>query len=387
MKVAVAAGGRFHSIHLAHQLHKRSFLKKFFTTAYEKNDRELVPQNLVYKNSILQFGDKIFQKLRLQKIISSATWCNTKDDLFDSWLSKQINSNEEINVFVGWANYILNSMKKIKNTGAKIVLECGSMHIIHQDKLLREEYEKWGLKTEPVTERNKSKMLQEYEKSDYIAVPSSHVENSFLEEGFDRKKILKIPYGVDVNFFYKKWPAPQKKFIAIFAGLVSLQKGIPYLIKAWRSLNLQKNYSALWIVGNRQKDFDYVLPQLPVSDNVVFWGSVSQEKLSSLLQESSLFILPSIQEGLSMTIAQAMAAGLPVLCTENTGARELVTDGKDGFIVPIRDQESLQKKILWFYENRDEAFLMGQAGQKNIEKFTWDRYGEKIENTYRKIIA
>jgi glycosyltransferase involved in cell wall biosynthesis len=139
-------------------------------------------------------------------------------------------------------------------------------------------------------------------------------------------------------------------------------------------------------VGNIQSDVKQYLKNINLPNNVIFCGSVNREKLLELYQSSSLFVLPSIEEGLSMTIAEGMASGLPILCTTNTGGQELVEDGKLGFIVPIRDENILAEKILWCYQNREEAKEMGNQAQCRVQKCTWDAYGEKIFDIYKKIL-
>ena len=95
--------------------------------------------------------------------------------------------------------------------------------------------------------------MQEYEISDYICVPSDFVKKSFIEKGFNEKKIVKISYGVDLNSFYrKKNKLNDKKFRVIYVGASSVRKGVYYLLKAFTELNL--NNSELLIVGKIDKD-------------------------------------------------------------------------------------------------------------------------------------
>ena len=88
-----------------------------------------------------------------------------------------------------------------------------------------------------------------------------------------------------------------------------------------------------------------------------------------------------------MVQAQAMACGLPVICTTNTGGADLVREGRDGFIVPIRDVDALKEKILYFYENPEAWQEYGGVGPAAVQAgFSWSDYGHKMIAAYRKIL-
>ena len=87
-----------------------------------------------------------------------------------------------------------------------------------------------------------------------------------------------------------------------------------------------------------------------------------------------------------MVQAQAMACELPVIATENTGGAELIESGKNGFLIPIRDTESLKEKILYLYKNRSESKRMGRAALKTVENgFGWNDYGDRYTQNLKEI--
>ncbi|MBD3231369.1 glycosyltransferase [Candidatus Dependentiae bacterium] len=389
MKVVIAAGGRFHALHLAHQLEKKNYLEKLFTFGYTTRDKEYLPAKFVCEHKQGKLLDSFFLKLKLYKFFNKSNFNVIKDNIFDSWLSKNLKTIKEIDIFVGWANYFLKSLPEIRKTGAKIIVECGSTHILEQQRLILEEYEKFGLKSVALPKQNIDKVLEEYKQSDYIMTCSNFTYRSFIKHGIRSGKILKVPYGVNLDFFTDRFQNFKKndgKFRVICVGLMCLRKGIPYLIEAWEKLNLPEKESELLLVGNLQNDLKHVLKKIQLPKNVIFFGSVGREKLAKLYNQSSVFVLPSIEEGLSMTIAEAMSCALPVICTNNTGGEELIDDNKHGFIVGIRDIDALIEKILWCFNNKTDAKKMGLKGQSKIKNFTWDHYGKKIIKTYQSIL-
>ncbi|KKP24457.1 MAG: Glycosyl transferase group 1 [candidate division TM6 bacterium GW2011_GWF2_28_16] len=386
MKVIIASGGRFHAFHLAYQLEKRNALKRLYTGYYSQSDNDYMSRDLIKNNNYFKYINYFLLKLKLYKFINKSKIHQFQDNLFDKWLSKKIVQEDKFDIFVGWANYWANSFNNIKKTGAKIILESGSTHILEQQKLLEREYKDFGAKFLPINKKTLNKVLFEYELADYIMSPSNFTRDSFIKHGIKESKLLKVNYGVDYEFFSQFKKQEPEKFRVIFVGLVGLRKGVQYLIKAWQKLNLPEDKCELLFVGNILADIKPFLNKIKFNNNIVFYGSTDRVNLANLYSKSSLFALPSIEEGLSMTIAQAMSCGLPVICTTNTGAQDIVTHNQDGFIIPIRDIDALAKKILYCYQNKDACKIMGNLAKQNASKFTWDNYGQNIYEIYRKII-
>ena len=95
----------------------------------------------------------------------------------------------------------------------------------------------------------------------------------------------------------------------------------------------------------------------------------------------------SIEDGFGMVIPQAMACGLPVICTENTGGSEIIDDGVDGYVIPIRNINILKNKIKELYSDRKKLNQMSfKAHEKSIKKLSWEKYGETVVETYKNLI-
>ena len=273
-----------------------------------------------------------------------------------------------------------------KKKGAKVILECGSTHIKEQSRILKEEYANFGLDYSPVDKRIKEKVLQEYQKSDYIFIPSEFVKRTFIKNGIDRNKLIKVSYGVELDRFFITDRKRPEKFKVIFVGMVGIRKGLYYLFKAWEKLNLPINKTELLIVGKIQPEFKYVLRKVKLFKNVKFVDPSSRDELARLYHSSSVFVLPSLEEGLSMVQAEAMASGLPLVCTTNTGGEDLIENGKHGFVLPIKNIDALVEKILWCYQNQDDCFEMGKLAQEKIKGQGWQNYANSVFENYKKIL-
>ena len=382
MQVIISVGGRFHAFNLAHQLLKRDALK-FIITSYPKfiTKKWNLPNEKVKSVFIKEILERGYYKLpEFLKNLYNPQFFIT--EVFDKLASRKL---EKADIFVGWSSFSLHTLRKAKSMGMKIVLEHGSSHPFYADKILKEEYEKFGLKRKPFQLSHPEiieKEIKEFEESDYICIPSFFVKKTFLEYGVSENKLIQIPYGVDLSNF-RQIPKNDNIFRIIFTGTICIRKGVQYLLQAFKELNLKN--SELVLIGNISDDIKNVLSKY--NDLNVKIKYTPHFELYKEYSQGSIFVLPSIEEGLARVILEAMACGLPVVVTTNTGGEDVVRENIDGFIIPIRDVEKLKEKILYLYENPEICKQMGQNAKERVKSaFTWEDYGNKIYETYQKIL-
>jgi glycosyltransferase involved in cell wall biosynthesis len=189
------------------------------------------------------------------------------------------------------------------------------------------------------------------EKVDFILSPSSYVTQSFLTRGFRPEQILRNVYPVDLSTFQPPaGPRPKDRPLTIInTGSLSLRKGTPYLLEAFRLIRRQCPSARLLLTRIVQDDVTGVLAQyrnLPIE-----WGSpMPHPELATRLQSADVFVLPSLEEGLVRTALEAMACGLQVVLTPNCGANDFVQPGITGEVVPVRDPQATAEAILKCWE-------------------------------------
>ena len=385
MKVIISCGGKFHAFHLAEQLDKRGYLHKLITPFYSQNkgwlpefrkDKEQINQARVITNIFPEIVGKGLNKIPVIKNLTN--WDYYAIECFDYWAKSNI---DKCNIFVGWSGYSLQALRKAKTYGTTTIIERGSSYISFQKEMLEEEYSKYNIQTKPINERIVEKSLLEYKEADYISIPSGFVRETFIKNGFDPKKLIQVPYGVDLSVF-RQIQKNDKTFRIIFLGGLTLRKGLHYLLQAFSELRLPD--AELMLIGSISAEIKPFLNKY--SGSYCYVGKIPHLELYTYLSQGSIFVLPSIEEGFGMVINQAMACGLPIICTTNTGGADIVRDGKDGFIIPIRDINALKEKILYLYENEDKRKYMSESALKRAKEFTWDAYGDKIIAAYKEII-
>jgi glycosyltransferase involved in cell wall biosynthesis len=381
MKVTVSVFGRFHAFNLAQQLYKKGYLYKLISTypTFVISKYGFEP-NFVHSIFHLEILSRVWQR--------SPSWLKGERNP-QLWFLEHFDRSvvnclsPGFDLFVGWSGACLWSLHRAKEMGALTVVDRGSSHMEYQTKILQEEYEKWGLKFTATHPGVYERELQSYADADRIAVPSLFVKRTFLERGIPESKLIHAPYGTSLTEFYPV-NKEDSTFRVIHCGSIALQKGVQYLLQAFYELNLPN--AELWLVGFLNPEMEPFLAKYQ-SNKIILKGKQPQNQLRWFYSQCSVFCLASVQDGFGMVIPQAMACGLPVIYTTNTGGEDIVRDGTDGFCVPIRDVEALKERILFFYENPERQAEMGNNALKQARKsLSWDDYGHKIVSAYSQIL-
>jgi len=290
--------------------------------------------------------------------------------------------SKDTDVYVGWSGTAERGLHRAKEIGAAAFLERGSSHIEYQRDLLREEARRFDTNVNLPDSDTIEKEKREYEKADAIILPSRFTVRSFLKKGFDASKLIQVPYGVNTDQF-RRVEKKDDKFRVIYAGQMNLRKGVHYLLKAFAELDLPN--SELWLLGKKRSVIDPYFEKY--KGYFEFLGHKPQSDLYKYYSQGTVFAICSVEEGLAMVQPQAMACGLPLVCTPNTGGEDLIREGEEGFVVPIRDVEALKEQLTWCYEHQRECRKMGEKAKRRVRNhFTWSDYADRVVESYEKLL-
>jgi glycosyltransferase involved in cell wall biosynthesis len=208
--------------------------------------------------------------------------------------------------------------------------------------------------------------------ADRILVGSSFVQQSFIAMGIDARKISVTPYGVDAELFTPRvGPRRDALFRALFVGQIGQRKGMSYLFQAYE--RFRRPDSELHVVGN------YVAGQQVYARYAHLYrytANVPHRQLPSLFHEADVFVFPSLIEGMPLVVLEAMACGVPVITTSH-GPCDIVRDGIDGFLVPIRDPEAITMRLDQLYRDPDLRAQLGSNARQQAMRHTWQAYAEQ----------
>ncbi len=220
--------------------------------------------------------------------------------------------------------------------------------------------------------RHDDEEIEELELADLVLCGSEFCAESVRRVAKTRRPPQVVHYGVDVSRF-----APVDRtgardgFTILMVGNLQPEKGVWYLLRAAASLKIPG--LRVKLVGHKNVG-DTALA--PYAHFVTHIPHVPRITVHEQYRDADVYVLPTLFEGASNTIYEAMASGLPVVTTPNSGS--VIRDGVEGFLVPIRDPEAIAARIQQLYNDRDLRLQMGLAGRERVLQFTWENYGRNL---------
>ena len=373
-RVIITSAGIYHTYHAARAAEKCGSLERFITGIYDPRQSDGIAPEHIQKVPLPNYLGFAIQQIPSQHSVYIQYL--VRDNLYDRLAQRYITP---VDVFHGWNHQSLYSLRKAKEMGAVTLIERSTAHPTIQTQILEEEMARFGLNYPASAKWLNEKHIQEYDEADYIVTCSEFVDRTFIEMGYPAEKLKRIHLGFDASRFA---PAPKQDdvFRIVYAGMITIRKGIHYLLEAFKQLNIPN--SELVLVGALSQDSKLFLPQYEgLYTHIPF---VTHDRLPELFQSASVFVMPSIEDGFGMVVYEAAACGVPVIATENVGAA--LRDGIDGFVVPIRDAKSLAERITQLYEDPDLRERMGQSARAYVSQYTWEAYHQQMAELYQQVV-
>ena len=292
-------------------------------------------------------------------------------------LDKQIAQShlDEVDGIYLYEDLAATAFEKAKSKGILCLYDLPIPYYEMKERVMIEERSKFPDLSYEIDDLKPGKLKRkqiEVQLADHIFVASSISKQSLLEIGINEEKITIIPYGAPVDLF-KPLQKKDDVFRAIYVGRISTRKGVHYLLPAWEQLKLKN--AELVLVGSNLFPKGWLEKYRDICIHI---PSVPHILLNEYYSQGSVLVFPSLMEGFGLVILEAMACGIPVITTSNTGGLDIIDDGVDGFIIPIRDIEALKERIQWCYDHPDELAQMGVMARKKAEQLSWELYRKRL---------
>ncbi len=249
-----------------------------------------------------------------------------------------------------------------------------------------------------INERGSETYKELFRIGDLFTANTNFTKGKLIELGCSKSKIVKLPVGMDINFFnFRERYLRDRSVVKLLtvARMVE-KKGLEYAIKAVSRVAQKYSNIEYNIIGDGilRRRLEKLIKELGIGDKVNLLGWKTQEELQKLFQEAHIFILTSVtagdgdMEGQGLVLQEAQAVGLPVLSTLHNGIPEGVIDGKSGFLVPEKDVDALAKKLEYLIEHPELWSEMGRYGRKFVEeRYDIQKLNQRLVKIYEALLT
>ena len=383
MRVVQTVFGKFHHFHLARQLHQREMLAGIFSSypSWKLRDQQ-IPMELVHTFPYLHMAQFAAMRYLPDSGLLSQELSWWLALTLDGYVAGRL---PDCDVFIGISGSGLKTGRLAQKRGGKYICDRGSSHIRYTNEILTEEYRRWGQEFEGVYHKHLTREEHEYDQADLITVPSKFARRTYIEMGVPPEKLRHVAYGADLSRFSKVADPPVDSFEVLCVGHIAFQKGVPYLLEAFEKF--RHPHKRLTMVGMVAPEMEQFLKGKQW-EHVEFLGNVPHARMKDVMSRSHVVVFPSINDGFGMVIGEAMACGCPVISSENSGGIDLIKDGHEGYVVPIRDSASITDRL---EQLAQDPVLRETMGVRSLERVAsiggWDTYGRNYVAVLEALMA
>jgi glycosyltransferase involved in cell wall biosynthesis len=311
--------------------------------------------------------------------------CSWHDYIVSKRLEKLVG---KIDIVHTWPLGAAQTLRKAASLGIPTALERCNAHTRFAYEVVRKECDRIGVPLPPGHEHEYNAAYLQKEEAEYlladgILCPSDFVVKTFRDEGFAPEKLFRHIYGFDEKRFFPD-PAPRdpkRGLTMISVGVCAVRKGLHFALEAWLKSPASQNGTFL-IAGGFIPAYEKKLAPLLAHPSVKVLGHRSD--VPELMRKSDLLVLPSIEEGFGLVVAEAMGSGCVPLVSD--ACTDICKHMRNGMIHPVGDVDALTRQITQLHEDRALLEELRGAAIRAIPEITWKAAGMKLLEAYRRII-
>jgi len=406
MKILLSHSGKQHSYHLAKALNDLGMLKAFYTSSYVKNKKlqaffnnsdnkfftkrfiDGLSGNTIHTNWSYEFKEFFIRKV-LQNAEAARLAVCLRDEKFDNHISKIIGKTDA-DMFWGFQGSCHQCLKTANKKQLITVVELASVHIETIKKILTDEanlHPEWAESIDNIKLPllYEQRLQEEPLIAQKVVVASVFSQNSLIDVGIEKSKVEVIQLGFDANLVkYNKnfQDVGSRKLKVLFVGRITQGKGIKYLLEAVSKLS--ENDFELHIIGTIQGS-ETALKQY--KKYYTLHKPCTQKELYTKYSEFDVLVSPSLIEGFGFVILEALASGLPVIATTNSIAPEIIKNGINGYIVPIRNSAAIQIALEKIKSLNNHNFNeMRKTARESVQAFSWNSHKKRVNDFVNSLI-
>ncbi len=278
----------------------------------------------------------------------------------------------------------LSTFRAARRLGLVTILDAPSLHHGAQDRL-------HGTTDSAALHRRIRRVKdEEIRLADHILTVSTLARETYLEAGAAPGRVHAVPLGADLELFTPRGERREgrEEFVFLFAGAAIRRKGFDLLLDAFAQVSRTAPAARLRVVGPRGD----ASGRLAAGGGggaavaVTVAGPVRQEELAVELRRADCLVLPSRNDSYGMVVAEALASGIPVLVSDMVGAKELVAEGRNGWIVRAGDTAALAARMTWCAAHPAAVRALGEDCRRAAAAASWPAYHARLAELLRAIV-
>jgi colanic acid/amylovoran biosynthesis glycosyltransferase len=390
LRVAIVVHGRFHAFDLTRELLALGHNVQLFTNypAYIAV-RFGIPRKRVHSFLLHGIASRLAQKVLPGRC--SGALEKHFNILFGRWAKTELVREkwDVVHSFSGISEEIFNGLRDRPDLR---VLARGSTHIATQRQLLDEEELRAGVRVDKPSDWIVEREQREYELADRIFVLGDFAWRTFLDRGFPSWRLFQLRSGVQTRSFsaLPETIADRERRIlngeplcVLNVGTFCLRKGALDWVEIIRKLD--PRCFRVRFVGPVSSDARHLMQA--IHDKAEFCGKKPQAQLPGEYSRGDLFLLPTIEEGFAGVIPQALAGGMPIITTPNSGAGTLIEEGRNGWMLPPRRPDLFLRQLDWCNAHRAELATMVKLAHQSSTAWDWSEMARQAEGHFRDALA
>lgn len=376
-----------HSFHTSLALHNTSFWcqcpgigKEFGRRAFDD-----IEYSKLHSYPFLDISRLISNKLKLFALTKRNTGIFCPENVYD-YIDAQsakylVSAKIKPTQIYGYDGKCRDLFKTAKSLGnIKLTYEAAFGSIAYAHEILKHESDnnpEWIHSIPKLSQRTIQKQNEELELADQIIVASKFAQRTLKPSSSANKKTLVIPYGSQTIKPRKELSNTKKGCLKVmYVGALTQQKGISYLFEALNIASKNVELKTI-IIGDDYANGSNRLLNIELRKYTWLSSAPHQTVINHLL-EADILILPSLAEAFGLVVAEALSTGTTVIVSENCGAADLITNGVNGYIVPIRSAQSIADILIDLSGNPEKLnFLKNNALQTSYGN-TWEAYAKGL---------
>lgn len=343
----------------------------------------------IHTHAFREMGRQLAAQLGLNSLTREENGVFSIDAVYlalDRRVSRRIANSRTVKAVYAYDGGALESFRAARALGIRCMYEHPIIHwrMVRQYQLEEAELSPEWAPTLGALRDSEQKLRRKDEElalADVIITPSSFARESLTASKAKLAPVYVIPYGTPIDDVGPARRSAEGKLRVLFVGALTQAKGLGYLLQAADRLTPEVS---LTLIGRRVSP---TVPRAAALERHRWIASLSHADLLHEMRQHDVLVLPSLHEGFGLVLAEAMGQGLVVIATRHTAAPDLVSDGVDGFLVPIRSAVAIEEKLVLLHCDRMRLRAMQQAAQEKARSFTWENYRQRLVKLAREVIG